>query len=148
MPVAVTLPSLQEIAASNQWAAIMPELLLAGLAVLVLGFELVVPKAYRALIPAISISGLAIVLLGVGIHFHTTFLNEDTFAHLLHHSDGGQFMRVFFLLTAILVCLLATVTLERQPVPKTEFYHLVIVITAALMLLAQSNHFVMFFVAM
>jgi NADH-quinone oxidoreductase subunit N len=148
MPVAVTLPSLQEIAASNQWAAIMPELLLAGLAVLVLGFELVVPKAYRALIPAISISGLAIVLLGVGIHFHTTFLNEDTFAHLLHHSDGGQFMRVFFLLTAILVCLLATITLERQPVPKTEFYHLVIVITAALMLLAQSNHFVMFFVAL
>ena len=148
MPVAVTLSSLQEIAASNQWAAIMPELLLAGLAVLVLGFELVVPKSYRALIPAIAISGLAIVLLGVGIHFHTTFLNEDTFAHLLHHSDGGQFMRVFFLLTAIFVCLLATVTLERQPVPKTEFYHLVIVITAALMLLAQSNHFVMFFVAL
>jgi len=57
-------------------------------------------------------------------------------------------MRVFFLLTAILVCLLATVTLERQPVPKAEFYHLVIVITAALMLLAQSNHFVMFFVAL
>lgn len=126
----------------------MPELLLAGLAVLVLGFELALPKAYRALIPAIAISGLAIILLGVGIHFHTTFLNDDTFDHLLHHSDGGQFMRVFFLLTAILVCLLATVTLERQPVPKAEFYHLVIVITAALMLLAQSHHFVMFFVAL
>jgi NADH-quinone oxidoreductase subunit N len=148
MPVAVTISSLQDIAASNQWAAIVPELLLAGLAVLVLGFELVLPKAYRAVIPAIAISGLAIILLGVGIHFHTTFLNEDTFSGLLHHSDGGQFMRVFFLLTALLVCLLATVTLERQPVPKTEFYHIVIVITAALMLLAQSNHFVMLFVAL
>jgi len=148
MPVAHTLSSLQDIAASNQWAAIMPELLLAGLALLVLLLELMLPRAYRALIPAITISGLAIILLGLAINFHTVFLNEDTFAHLLHHSDGGQFMRVFFLLTAILVCLLATVTLDRQPVPKAEFYHLVIVITAALMLLAQSNHFVMFFVAL
>jgi NADH-quinone oxidoreductase subunit N len=148
MPVAVTLSSLQEFAASNQWTAIMPELLLAGLALLVLLFELVLPKAYRAIIPAVTISGLAVVLLGLGLHFHTAFLGEDTFANLLHHSENGQFMRVFFLLTAILVCLLATVTLERQPVPKTEFYHLVVVITAALMLLAQSNHFVLFFVAL
>ena len=57
-------------------------------------------------------------------------------------------MRVFFVLSAILVCILATVTLDRQPVPKVEFYHIVIVITAALMLLVQSNHFVMFFVAL
>jgi NADH-quinone oxidoreductase subunit N len=55
---------------------------------------------------------------------------------------------VFFVLTSILVCLLATVTLERQPVPKAEFYHLVLIVTAGLMLLAQSNHFVMFFVAL
>jgi len=41
------LSSLQE-SPLQQWAAIMPELLLAGLAVLVLGFELVVPKTYRA----------------------------------------------------------------------------------------------------
>src|SRR5664279_3590326 len=101
MPVAHTLSSLQDIAASNQWAAIIPELLLAGLALLVLLLELMLPRAYRALIPAITISGLAIILLGLAINFHTVFLNEDTFAHLLHHSDGGQFMRVFFLLTAI-----------------------------------------------
>jgi NADH-quinone oxidoreductase subunit N len=148
MPVAVTLTSLQEIAASNQWTAIMPELLLAGLALLVLLFELVLPKAYRTIIPAVTISGLVIVLLGVCLHFHTAFLGENTFGALLHHSENGQFMRVFFLLTGILVCLLATVTIERQPVPKAEFYHLVLVVTAALMLLAQSNHFVLFFVAL
>jgi NADH-quinone oxidoreductase subunit N len=148
MPAAITFSSLQEIASSNQWTAIMPELLLGGLALLVLVFELVLPKAFRAIIPAVAVSGLAIVLLGLGLHFHTAFLDQDTFGHLLHHSEGGQVMRVFFLLTAILVCLLATVTLDRQSVPKTEFYHLVIVVTAALMLLVQSNHFVMFFVAL
>jgi NADH-quinone oxidoreductase subunit N len=148
MPVALTLSSLQDFAASNQWAAIFPELILAGLALLLLVLELTLPKNYRALIPAVAIGGLVIVLLGLGIDFHTAFLNQDTFAHLLHHSEGGQFMRVFFVLTSILVCLLATVTLERQPVPKAEFYHLVLIVTAGLMLLAQSNHFVMFFVAL
>jgi NADH-quinone oxidoreductase subunit N len=147
MPAA-TFSTFQEIAASNQWAAIMPELLLGGLAILVLVFELVLPKDYRTIIPAVAISGLAFVLLGVCMHFHTTYLGQDTFGSMLHHSENGQVMRIFFLLTAILVCLLATITLDRQPVPKTEFYHLVIVITAALMLLVQSNNFVMFFVAL
>jgi len=148
MPAATALSSLQAVAASNQWAAIYPELSLGGLALLLLVLELALPKAGRAAIPAIAIGGLLAVLLCVVLDFHTAFLNQDTFAGMLRHSDGGQFMRVFFLLTAILVCLLATVTLSRQPVPKVEFHHVVIVVTAALMLLVQSNHFVMFFVAL
>jgi NADH-quinone oxidoreductase subunit N len=40
------------------------------------------------------------------------------------------------------------VTLARQLMPRVEFYHIVLVVTAAMMLLAQSNHFVMLFVAL
>ncbi|MDB6167171.1 MAG: proton-translocating NADH-quinone oxidoreductase, chain, partial [Verrucomicrobia bacterium] len=72
----------------------------------------------------------------------------ETFNGLLRLSEEGQVMRVFFLLSAALVCLLGTVTLARQPEPRTEFYHIVLVVTAAMMLLAQSNHFVMLFVAL
>ena len=32
--------------------------------------------------------------------------------------------------------------------PRVEFYHIVLVVTAALMLLTQSSHFAMFFVAL
>ena len=148
MPAANAISTLQAVAASNQWAAIYPELMLAGLALLLLVLELALPKAGRAAIPAVAIGGLLATLLGLGLDFHTAFLNQDTFAGLLRHTEGGQFMRVFFLLTAILVCLLATVSLNRRAVPQVEFYHLVIVVTAALMLLVQSNHFVMFFVAL
>jgi NADH-quinone oxidoreductase subunit N len=148
MPAATTLSSLQDIAASNQWAAILPELMLAGLALLLLVLELILPRPGRAAIPTVAIGGLLAVLIWLGIDFHTAFLDQYTFARLLHHSGDGQFMRVFFLLTAILVCLLATVTLNRQPAPRVEFYHIVIVVTAALMLLVQSNNFVMFFVAL
>jgi NADH-quinone oxidoreductase subunit N len=148
MPAATPLSTLQDIAASNQWTAIIPELTLAGLALVLLVLELILPSARRTVIPAVAIGGLVAVLLGLSLDFQTRFLGQDTFSGLLHHSDGGQFMRAFFLLTAILVCLLATVTLNRQQVPKVEFYHIVIIVTAALMLLVQSNHFVMFFVAL
>ena len=148
MPAATALSSLQDVAASNQWAAIYPELVLAGLALLLLVLELLLPKPGRVAIPAIAIGGLLALFVGLGLNLNTAFLDQDTFARLLHHSDGGQFMRMFFLLTAVLVCLLAAVTLYRQPVPKVEFYHIVVVVTAALMLLVQSNHFVMFFVAL
>jgi NADH-quinone oxidoreductase subunit N len=144
----IDFSALQAAAASNQWAAIAPELGVAVIALLLLGLELVLPKTQRAFIPAFAIAGLAVVLVHLVFHFNPAFLGTDTFSHLLHHSTGGQFLRGFFLLTAILVCVLATVTLGRQPVPKVEFYHIVIVITGAMMLLVQSNHFVMFFVAL
>ena len=151
MLAAAPLSALQAVADSNQWVAIYPELMLGCIALLLLVLELVLPKPQRALIPAVAILSLLAVLVGVGINFHSAFLHSassQTFGGLLQHTDGGQFMRVFFLLSAILVCLLARVTLDRQPVPRVEFYHIVMVVTAALMLLVQSNHFVMFFVAL
>jgi NADH-quinone oxidoreductase subunit N len=57
-------------------------------------------------------------------------------------------MRVFFLLAAIMVCVIARVSLAKQTLPRVEFYHIVLVVTAAMMLLAQSNHLVLFFVAL
>jgi NADH-quinone oxidoreductase subunit N len=148
MFAATDLSRLQAAAAANQWLAIFPELLLGLLALLLLGLELVLPPAERRYLPAVAMIGLVGVLAGVGINFHTAFLDQDTFGGLLHHSSSGQFMRMFLLLSALLVCILATVTLERQPVPRVEFYHTVIVVTAAMMLLVQSNQFVMFFVAL
>ncbi|HUL53809.1 MAG TPA: NADH-quinone oxidoreductase subunit N [Opitutaceae bacterium] len=151
MLAAVNLSALQAAADSNQWVAVFPELMLGCIALALLVLELVLPKAQRALIPAVALVSLLAVLVGVAINFHTAFLNSAsslTFGGLLRHTEGGQFMRVFFLLSALLVCLLGMITLDRQPVPRTEFYHIVLVVTAALMLLVQSNHFVMFFVAL
>ncbi len=145
---AAHLTALQTAAAANQWDAIAPELMLAGLALLLLVLDLVLPREQRTLIPAVSIVGLLGVLVGLAINYHTAWIGEVSFGGLLRHSEGGQFMRVFFLLSAILVSLLATVTLSRQAVPKVEFHHLIVVVTAALMLLVQSNDFVMFFVAL
>jgi NADH-quinone oxidoreductase subunit N len=55
---------------------------------------------------------------------------------------------MFFLVASILVSVLARVSLAKQPMPRVEFFHIVLVITAALMLLVQANHFVLLFVAL
>lgn len=136
------------IAQSNQWLAIFPEIQLGCLALLLLLAEMLLPKKEQGLIPLISIAGQLGVLAGLIINYRTGYLGEETFGGLLRHSAQGQFMRVFFVLTSVLVSALGVIALKRQKLPKIEFFHIVLVVTAAMMLLAQSNHFVMLFVAL
>ena len=135
-------------AADNQWGAIFPELMLACIALALLGLEIVLPKKLHVYIPDFALSGLVGTLAGLLFNFRPASLGHDTFNGLLHHSEAGQVMRAFFLLVAILVCVLARVSLAKQKMPRIEFYHLVLIVTGAMMLLAQSNHFVMLFVAL
>src|SRR5690606_22740582 len=99
------------------------------------------------IIPDVAAAGVFGTLIGLLPNL-TAGLGAETFNGLLQHTAAGQFMRVFFLLSALLVFLLARVSLRRQLMPRIEFYHVVLVVTAAMMLLAQSNHFVMLFVAL
>src|SRR5690606_4372129 len=60
----------------------------------------------------------------------------------------GQFMRLFFLLSSIGVSVLGIVALARHKLPRIEFFAITLVVTAAMMLLTQANHFVLLFVAL
>ena len=140
---------LQQAAANNEWLAITPELMLGLTALLLLVLELILPKAKHGLIPVAAIVIQVVIAVSLALNFNTAFSGTDTvFNGLLRLSADGQFLRLFFLVCSIFVCLLGTVSLAKQRMPRVEFYHLVLVITAAMMLLAQSNHFVMFFVAL
>ena len=139
---------LQSIAATNEWWAIAPELILGCTALALLGLEIVLPRTQHRFIPHFAIAVQATVLLLLLGGFYSAYDGLDTFGGLLRHSAGGHVSRVFFLLASLLVCFLATICLPRTKMPRVEFYHILLVVTAALMLLAQSNHFVMFFVAL
>lgn len=139
---------LQTLAGRNLWGAITPEIMLGSLALLLLVIELLFPKQHRQMVPVAALVGLVSILGGVLLNFQSAYLGEETFNGLLRHTHGGQVMRVFFLLAAIMVCVIARVSLAKQTLPRVEFYHIVLVVTAAMMLLAQSNHLVLFFVAL
>lgn len=143
----MNVANLQDIAATNFWPAILPELMLGGTALLLLVLELLLPKKHHDLIPSISIAaqlGIAAALL---MKFQTG-IEAETFGSLIRHSTIGQCFRLFFLLTSILVSFLGGMALARQRLPRIEFFHIVLVISAAMMLLAQANHFVLLFVAL
>lgn len=137
-----------EIAQSNQWFAIMPELLLGALALALLVLEMVLPKREHSAIPLSSIAGQLGVLAGLVVNSRLMIPGTVWFGGMILHSYSGQFMRIFFVLTSILVSFLGWIAFKKQKLPQVEFFHIVLVVTAAMMLLVQSNHFVLFFVAL
>jgi NADH-quinone oxidoreductase subunit N len=140
---------LRSFTATNDWAAIMPEILLAMLALGLLGAEMVLPPAKQGLIARLAIWGQVVVLVlvlcctGIRTEGATTF-----FSGMIEQTDVSQIMRGFFLVSSILVCYLGKIYLSKQQLPRTEFFHLVIIIAASMMLLVQSANFVMLFVAL
>ena len=139
---------LQNFAANNLWGAIMPEIMLGVLALALLVIELLFPKQQHRMVPLAALVGLLCVLGNVLATFHNPYVGTETFNGLLRHTRDGQIMRVFFLLAALMVCLLARVSLAKQTMPRVEFYHIVLVVTAGMMLLAQSNNLLLLFVAL
>lgn len=144
----MTLEFLQAAAADNHWAAIFPELLLGCLALLLLVLEILLPKRSHDVIPTVAILGQLAVLGAVLLRFGSLPVDVTTFNGLLRHTDHGNFLRVFFLLTGILVSILGVVALAKHKMPRIEFFAITLIVTAAMMLLGQSNHFVLLFVAL
>lgn len=139
---------LQAAAQANQWSAIFPELALGCLALALLVLEVLLPKAQHRVIPAVAILGQLVLLAWLLGSLAAPAADSYAFNGLLHLTRDGQFLRVFFLLTSLLVCLLGTVSLAKRNLPRIEFYHIVLVVSGAMMLLAQSDSFVMLFVAL
>ena len=136
--------------ATNEWTVIIPEIMLAILALGMLGAEMVLPKkSAQSLIPRLAMWGQAlilVILVTAGCSYGGDV--KSYFSGMIEQTDVTHMMRAFFLVCSILVCYLGQIYLSKQTLAKTEFYHLVIIIAAAMMLLVQSAHFVMLFVAL
>lgn len=142
-------PELIQAAADNRWGAIAPEIALGCLALFLLVLEVILPKKKHVIIPTLAIVGQIGLLIGFLWNLReSSFVSHTVFNGLLHQTEASQFMRIFFLLSSILVSVLGVIALAKQKMPKIEFFHIVMVVSAAMMLLTQSNHFVLFFVAL
>ena len=134
---------------TNEWAAILPEIMLGILALGLLGAEMALPKGKQSLIPRIAIWGQVIILIvAFGFAGWTQVGGGEYFGGLIFQDDVTRIMRGFFLISSIVVCYLGQIYLGKQTLPKTEFYALVLIISGAMMLLVQSSNFLMLFVAL
>lgn len=135
-------------AQSNQWGAIWPEILMALLAFLVLALDVISVRLRRVVVPSIVVLGQIGILAGVLICGQCTADRGMLFSGMLELTTLGHYARAFFILTSILVCYVAWVYLKKQDLPRTELFTVVILVSAAMMLLAQSSSFVLLFVAL
>lgn len=143
------LQTLQAIAATNRWSALAPEIALGVAALLLLALEFVLPKRALALAtPRMTFLGLAAALAFTLRDWAASLTGQPLFGGLLLQTPDSQVMRVFFLVASALVAFIAAVVLPKHKAPRVEFFHILLVATGALMLLAQSNHFVLLFVAL
>lgn len=135
---------------SQDWGAILPEVSIAVLVLVVLTGAILMPKQNR-LNAVLAIGGLLALTIGFTAWFACNgvpFNNATSFGGLLLHHSFGQWMRLFFAVTGVVVLYYGSVFLGKRELPQTEFFVLVLTITGALMLLAQSNNFLMLFVAL
>ncbi len=141
---------LRGIAATNEWWVILPEILLALLALGLLVLELLSPNV-RKLVPKVALAGqglILVLLVGFSCSDCAGVTGQSYFGGLLQSNEWTMVMRVFFLFSALMVSYLGGLFLARQNLAQSEFYHLVILVAAAMMLLVQSNNFLMLFVAL
>ncbi|WP_309397608.1 NADH-quinone oxidoreductase subunit N [Cerasicoccus maritimus] len=139
----------QELASTNQWGAIWPELVMAGIAILVLCLDLFLPSTRKRIIPTFAIASqlglLGVLVLGCGCEVGTS---GPLFGGMIESGPYLGYMRAFFVLSSALVCYLAISYLSRQNLPRSEFFLVTILVSASMMLLVQSSNFVMLFVAL
>jgi len=137
----------KQAAVLNEWSFILPEIMLGVTAIALLLMELFLSKKNHDLIPSISIAAQLGVASALLVHFRSN-IDFESFGGLLHHTTVSQALRIFFMLTSVLVTFIGMISLQKQKLPRVEFFHITLVVTAAMMLLAQANHFVALFVAL
>ncbi|MGF1448176.1 MAG: NADH-quinone oxidoreductase subunit N [Opitutales bacterium] len=135
---------------TNHWLALWPELVLAGLALSLLLLEVILGQRAQRWIPILTIAALKILFVAQAVTFagFAQWTDGPLFSGMIVLSETGQVMRLFLIASAILAAWLAQTYFKKQTLPRVEFYNVLLVVTAAMMLLSQSAHFVMLFVAL
>ena len=135
---------------TNEWGRIWPELALALAAITLLGIDLFGKEKSSGKTGLLAIGFQAALLVFHLLDYlfwhHTQSLNF--FSDMLSQGLQSDVMRSFFLLSSLLVSILAHHYLRQKRLGSGEFHHLTMLATAGLMLLCQSNHFLMLFVAL
>jgi NADH-quinone oxidoreductase subunit N len=129
----------------SDFAALMPEFVLTGVALVVLLLDAFVPKARHAMIGWISIAGLlltaAVLVPYAGEH--------ATAARGMIAVDGfGAFFKFLFLLAAVLTILMSSRYLEIEGARPGTYYFLILCATLGMMFMASGIDLVTIFIGL
>lgn len=127
------------------WRALLPEIVVAALALVALIQALVVPKGARWLIPAVARLGL---IGAAWLAWESEPAAGPLFAGLVGQDSFTAAWRLLFILCALLTSLVGSRFFRSRGADEAEFHHVLLILTAGLMTLAQAAHVATFFVAL
>lgn len=135
---------------TSDWTAVLPELGVAGLSLFALLQAMVIPERLRWLIPATARAGLVLIAaMALAPDAAWTQPADATlFGGLLRHNLPMPWVRLVFLSSALLTSVMAGRFLVARGAGLADYHHVLLAVTAAFMLLVQSDHFVPFFVSL
>jgi NADH-quinone oxidoreductase subunit N len=136
---------LQQAAADNTWPALLPELLLAGSAILILLLDGLFRAHRRPLVAAAALAGQAAALAAaIPATADTNFL----FNNLIHQTPVSGYFRLFLLAATLITTLIALARKNAPGTALTEPIAIMHVAAAGMTLLAQANNLLFLFVAL
>lgn len=134
------------LAESNYWGNLLPEITLGCTALVLLVLDLLWPDRAKWLIPMVAMGVQAFML--IVLFFANDITSGISFSGLIFQNTLTEIMRIFFLIASLFVSYLAVIYLKRHKLPRLEFFLILLVATVSLMLLVQSHHFLMLFIAL
>lgn len=133
----------------SDWVAIMPELGVAALSLFALLQAMVIPARLRWLIPTTARLGLLLVAaMAMSSGGWTHEPGTQLFGGLIRHNLPMAGVRMVFIASALLTSVMAGRFLTSRGSGLADYHHVLLAVTAAFMLLVQSDHFVPFFVSL
>ena len=133
---------------TNDWTALGPEIALALAAMTILVIDLFSKDKFSGRTGMFAIAFQAVLLVAHLISYLSENSSNSYFSGMIEQSLQSDVIRSFFLLSSLLVSILAHRYLSKNRLSSGEFHHLTMLATAGLMLLCQSSHFLMLFVAL
>jgi len=136
----------------GDWQCVLPEIVVAGLGLFALLQSLLLPARGRWLIPSFARLGLvAALFISLTQPIAVTYVNGAVvppFAGLIDQSGALGLWRALFIGCALLTSLIAPRFFRDHGGDDAEYHHVLLLVTASLMVLAQASHVVTFFVAL
>src|SRR5688572_11235137 len=130
------------------WALIAPELIVCGVAVLVMLIDAFVKPTQRWVTGGVALAGLALGAAATIWLWVSGTPSFDAFNGMIALDELRLGFTLIFLLVSFLTLLISTVWVENEKLPAGEFHALLMFATVGMMLMASGNDLVIVFLGL